>query len=139
MATTDIEQPATQPVRARLPSRLSELGYCLVFGVVAAALAFMPLARTTFLLFFDRTARLNAVSIIGEGAPIPQELTWSSGTQNLIINLANMSSAGVLSVEIVMYLILVYCLLRILNPSFRLTSGVDWDSTLLTRTYMHTP
>ncbi len=139
MTTIEAERPVQCGPKPHLPSRIAELGYCLAFAVVAAFLAFMPLARTTFQLFFDRGARLNAVSFLGDGVPIPRALTWSQGAQNLVINLANMSSAGVLGLEIVLYLILAYCALRILNPSFRLTSGVDWDSSLLTRTYMHTP
>jgi len=73
------------------------------------------------------------------GMPIPRALAWSEFTYNFIGYIARLTLAAVLGIEIGLYCVLVYATLRIVNPTFRLTTGVDWNREILTHTYMHTP
>jgi hypothetical protein len=75
---------------------------------------------------------------IESGFPIPRALMWTPMTLNIVSGLARFTPAVVLALEIFLSGIMVYLLLRILNGTFRMTTGVNWDSSLLLKTYMHT-
>src|SRR5437899_1178651 len=104
------------------PTARSVFGYCLVFAFVSALLAFLPLARQSYAMFFDAHAPLSIESAIGSFTPVPRPLMWSPATENLITRFATLPSAGLLGLEVVLYGILLYGVLRILNPTFRVTT-----------------
>lgn len=116
----------------------SPLVWSLLFAFIAALLAFQPLTRIAYLKLFGKPETLIQEPIT-DGVPIPRDLTWSPFTQNLISSLGTITSAAVLAIGIALCSAFAYALLRILNPSFRLTTGVDWNEKVLVKTYMHTP
>ncbi len=113
-------------------------GYPLVFALVGAALAFIPLAFTSYMQLIFAEGKQLIQDPLPEGVPIPRGLSWSPWAYSLITSTARLSSAGVLGLEVGLFCILAWGLLRLLNPTFRMTTGVDLDRQLLTRTYMHT-
>jgi hypothetical protein len=123
----------SQPVRPTVGLR-----YGLAFALIAALLLLQPLCTTTYIkLFYERGGQLIQ-PVPPEGVPLPRALAWSPSTVNLIERLGPLPLAGVLGWNISLACLLAYGLLRILNPTFRMTTGVDWDKTLLSRTYIHT-
>jgi len=120
-------------------SRPSWFRHGLVFALVAALLALLPLAIRTYDLFFTPDAPLSIRAQMGRGVPIPRALAWSDFTRSLNLYLGTLAAPAQLGLFILLGFVLVYATLRILNPTFRLTSGVDWDRQILTHTYMHTP
>src|SRR5437762_191999 len=112
--------------------------YPLAFAVVAGLLAFYPLCLETFRLILDDDAPLNIEGKIGQALPIPRALVWSPVTKNMVTSLTLLPPGAVIGLAIALFAILAYGLLRALNPTFRLTTGVDWDKTVLTETYVHT-
>lgn len=121
-----------------MPPLLSVLRNGLVCAAVAVALAFLPLASVTYLGLFYPESETLIQQPPPSGIPIPRALVWNPRLYDLIERFAQLPLAAVLGLEIALYCVLIYTLLRILNPTFRLTTGVDWDQTVLTRTYMHT-
>lgn len=118
-------------------SRLRWLGFVLAAGIVVGALALQPLAVLTVVtLFVDNSD--PAARPMAEGLPTPAGLQWSRRTLDAVLRVGRMPQAGVLGFEIGLFLALAYLLLRALNPTFRLTTGVDWNARILTKTYMHT-
>lgn len=112
--------------------------YGFAFALIAGLLFLQPLCTSTYLkLFYDKSPALIQ-PLPQEGLPIPPSLTWSPSTLTLIERLGPMPLAGVLGWNIALSCLLLYGILRILNPTFRMTTGVDWDRTILSRTYMHT-
>jgi hypothetical protein len=121
-----------------MPPLLSVCRNGLVCAAVAVALALFPLTSDTYLGLFYPESETLIQQPPPAGVPIPSSLAWPPRLYDLIERFAQLPLAAVLGLEIALYCILIYTLLRILNPTFRLTTGVDWDQTLLTRTYMHT-
>ena len=108
------------------------------FAICAALIVFQPLALTSNTLLFSEKPGEAIQGVIPDGLPRPQALMWGSMTMNILSFLGRFTPAAVLGFQISLFCILAYLLLSILNPTFRLTTGVDWDETILTRTYMHT-
>jgi hypothetical protein len=121
-----------------MPPLLSVFRNGLVCAVVAVALAFLPLTSVTYMGLFYPESETLIQQPPPAGIPMPEPLVWNPRLIDLIERFAQLPLAAVLGLEIALYCILIYTLLRILNPTFRLTTGVDWDQTVLTRTYMHT-
>lgn len=119
--------------------RPSFIRYGLVFALVAALLALHPLAFHSYLRLFYPEAGMLIQPTPEEGVPTPRALAWNDFTYNLIGYVARLTSAAVLGIEIGLFCVLIYAVLRIVNPTFRLTTGVNWDREILTHTYMHTP
>lgn len=120
-------------------SRPSWFRYGFAFALTAALLALLPLALRTYQLCFAPGAPFSVRETIGVGVPIPRGLAWTPLTRDIIMALGALAPPAQLGFFILLGGTLVYGLLRILNPTFRLTSGVDWDRQVLTHTYMHTP
>ncbi len=118
-------------------TRFRALGPILTAAAVFAALAFQPLAVLTVVTLFMGGSDSAAQPMV-DGLPTPAALYWSPRTVNLVLAVGRLPLAAVLGLEICLYAILAYVLVRALNPTFRLTTGVDWDTRILTRTYMHT-
>lgn len=115
----------------------SPLACGLGFALVAALMAVQPLAATTYLkLFYEKGDQLIQPSL-PEGIPAPRSLVWSPRLYGFIGSLGTLPSAAVLGIYILFSLCFLYGLFRILNPTFRMTTGVDWDRHLLVKTYMH--
>lgn len=91
---------------------------------------------TVVALFLDKSD--PAARPLAEGLPTPIGLDWSQRTFDAVQHIGRMPEAGVLGSELALFAVLGYLLLRALNPTFRLTTGVDWDLRIFTRTYMHT-
>src|ERR1041384_5409511 len=124
------------PARASKPP--SPIATGLLFAFVTALLAFQPLTRLAVLkLFADKDGALIQEPI-PPGFPVPKALAWSAFSRSLVTSSGTMSSATVLVIGIFLSCIFVYALLRILNPTFRITTGVDWHESVLFKTYMHT-
>jgi hypothetical protein len=118
---------------------VAALKYCLSSALIAFLIALQPLCVRTYSLFFDEKAPLAFKTSLGRDAPIPQSLVWSPFAESLTFRFGALSASMTLTLQVLLWGILVYSLLRLLNSTFRLTSGVDWDKGVLTRTYMHTP
>lgn len=121
-----------------MPGARRSLTYGLLFAVALALLSFQGLAFRTFLWLFYAEGGQLIQQPIPEGLPIPVGLAWSPGLRQLISAIAVLPAPAVLGLHIALYGVLGYGLLQLVNPTFRLTTGVDWDRALLTRTYMHT-
>ncbi|MGC8667400.1 MAG: hypothetical protein ACP5VE_04685 [Chthonomonadales bacterium] len=123
---------------ARAPSIAAGLRYGLLFGLLGASIAAFDLCVATYRLLLEANAPLAAMGNVPDTVPVPRALLWSPVIQELCRRLADLSPASVLALGIGVWLVGVYGLLRALNPTFRLTSGVDWNLSVLTHTYMHT-
>lgn len=121
-----------------MPRRPLRIAYSVLFALSAALLTFQPLTTRTFLLLFYPEGGGTIQPLIDEVLPIPRGLAWSDFTFHLIEKLGQLPGPAVLGLEIGLYALLVYGLLQILNPTFRLTTGVDWDKQILHKTYIHT-
>jgi hypothetical protein len=122
-----------------MPSRSpSTIKYGLAFALLAALINLQPLCFLTYMRLFSGVKEEMIQGEIESGFPIPHALIWSPMTLNIVSGLARFTPAVVLALEIFLSGIMVYLLLRILNATFRMTTGVNWDSSLLIKTYMHT-
>lgn len=115
----------------------SVLGSGLASALAIAGIALQPLTLLTVQLLLIRPENDPQPPISVEGFPVPRPLLWSPSLLHFIDQFGRMPSAAVLGYEIALVLVICYVVIRAINPSFRLTTGVDWDSTVLTRTYMH--
>lgn len=120
------------------PRARAGIRYGIGFALVAAMLLLQPLCMLTYVKLFYERAHELIQPLPPEGMPLPHTLAWSSTTLGLIHRLGPLPLAGVLGWNVALGCLLLYGILRALNPTFRMTSGVDWDHTVLTRTYMHT-
>src|SRR5687768_17584395 len=118
--------------------KLRVLRLPLAFAVVAALLSFYPLCLETHQLVLGEDAPLSTEGDTGHILPIPKALLWAPATKNLVSSLTLLPAGAVIGLGILLFSILVVGMLRTLNPTFRLTTGVDLDRTVLTKTYMHT-
>jgi hypothetical protein len=123
-------------MRARIPEVLR---YGLAFAFIAALIVLQPLTAETYTKLFDYRSEQNLQKPVPEGYPVPESLIWRGATRSFIISFGVLPPAVMLGLAIVLILAGLYVLLRVLNPTFRMTTGVDWDKKLLTHTYMHTP
>lgn len=109
----------------------------LGFALIGALMTIQPLAATTFLkLFYEKSPELIQPAL-PEDLPLPISLVWPPRLYGAISTLGTLTSAAVLGLYIAFSLCGLYALFRILNPTFRVTTGVDWDRHLLVKTYMH--
>lgn len=122
-------------MRLRVRSVLLRL---IAGGVIGIGLAFVPLAQYTCALVLWPESPLLVQRPAGDGEPLPVALQWSDLTYRILIGVGSMPLAGALAVYIALASAACYVVLRAMNASFRLTTGVDWDRWLLFRTYMHT-
>src|SRR5688572_15835158 len=99
----------------------------LAYAVVAALLSFYPLCLETFRLVLGENAPLSTEGETGHILPIPKALLWSPATKNLVSSLTLLAPGAVIGLGIVLFSILVFGLLRTLNPTFRLTTGMNMD------------
>lgn len=118
--------------------RFSAVGCGLLFACVAALLNLHPLAFTTSQSLLERESPTLLQTLPEPGLPIPQALGWNPTTLGTLQSLARTTPAGVIGWSLALIFLFIYGLLRLLNPTFRLTTGVDWDKSLFVRTYMHT-
>ncbi len=126
--------PPSSSIRAPRPSAVVE---GVAFALIAALMAVQPLAAATYLrLFYEKSEQL-VQPILPEGIPVPRSLIWNPRLYSLIGSLGSLTSAAVLGLYILFTCLFLYGLFRILNPTFRMTTGVDWDRSLLLKTYMH--
>jgi hypothetical protein len=121
---------------ARIPSVIR---YGLAFALIAALIVLQPLTAETYEKIFNYRSEELIQKPVPEGYPVPVSLVWRDATRGFINGFGALPLAAVLGLEIVLFLAGLYVLLRALNPTFRMTTGVDWDKKLLTHTYMHTP
>lgn len=141
--TDTSEQSTAPPGSQSIPGSpqvpfLFSLLWGLMFALVAALMAFQPVTALTYLkLFYTGEDSQLIQHAPGEGLPVPQATVWPTSLYNLNASFGRLPSAAVLGIEVAFVCIFVYMLLRVLNPTFRMTTGVDWDKTVLTRTYMH--
>jgi hypothetical protein len=154
-AEEGMEQPGpegTQPVAGAAPPNPAEnpsgparyairpaspLAFGLAFAILGALMAVQPLASTTYLkLFYEKGGQMIQPPL-PEGVPVPRSLVWPPGLYSFIERFGTLTSAAVLGLTLVFGLCFLYGLFRILNPTFRMTTGVDWDRNLLHKTYMH--
>src|SRR2546423_4602410 len=120
-------------VRRSRPASVVRSG--LLFALLAAAATFVPLAELTYTrLFAEKTAIQPALP---EGQPLPAALVWSPTLYDTLVRIGTLNPGIELTLVVFLGLLFVYGLLRILNPTFRLTTGVDWDVHVLIKTYMH--
>gem|GEM_PF-2646871 len=110
----------------------------VVGAVLAMAAAFIPLAQYTCAMLLWPDSSMNIQPIPGDDGPIPTALVWSPRTYRLLTAVGGFPMAGALTLYIVIAAGGAYIIARILNPSFRITTGVDWNRRILIRTYMHT-
>jgi len=118
--------------------KLRVLRLSFAYAVIAALLSFYPLCLETYQLVLGEDAPLSTEGETGHILPIPKSLLWSPATKNLVSSLTLLPPGAVICLAIVLFSILVFGLLRTLNPTFRLTTGMELDRTVLTKTYMHT-
>lgn len=111
----------------------------VVYAVTVTVMTLLPLAAMTYLYLFADKSNQAIQSAPPQGVPIPRSLEWSDSARHLITDITPFTAPCAWFVEIGLGCILVYSLLRALNPTFRVTTGVDWNQGLLNRTYMHTP
>lgn len=112
--------------------------YGILFGILGASIAGFDLCVAAYRLLLDANGPLSSLGTVPDTVPVPRALLWSPAIQEVCRRLAELSPASVLALGIGTWLVGVYGLLRALNPTFRLTSGVDWNLGVLTHTYMHT-
>lgn len=104
----------------------------------AALAAFIPLAQYTAAAFLWKDSPISLQPVPEDGAPIPAALLWHPRTYRILTAIAGFPMPGILVVYIGLAAAGAYIIVRILNPTFRVTTGVDWDRWILLKTYMHT-
>lgn len=113
-------------------------GKALVGALIAAGAAVIPLAQYTSAMLLWRDSPLNIQAVPDDATPVPARLVWHSWTYRFLTALAGMPMAGALVLYLCFAAAGAYLIVRILNPTFRVTTGVDWNRWLLFKTYMHT-
>ncbi|MCX6358194.1 MAG: hypothetical protein NT029_00130 [Armatimonadetes bacterium] len=109
----------------------------LACALCAVALWLLPLCELTVRGLLSASGRGDAPPLPPETEPIPAPLWWSRSVYSFVMALGGLNPSVVLLVLVALALPIGYCFLRSVNGSFRLTTGVDWDSGLLFRTYLH--
>lgn len=135
--TSPHESDTAGTVVGRVPLRT------LVSRVVAAALlavgaAFIPLAQYTCAMLLWRDSPMSVQPVLSDAGPIPAALVWHPTTYRVLTAVGGFPMAGALALYLAMAAGGGYVLLRTINPTFRVTTGVDWNRWILVKTYMHT-
>lgn len=117
--------------------RRKVVAYGLACALSAVALWLLPLCELTVRGLLSADGRGDAPPLPPETEPMPASLWWSRAVFSFVMALGGLNPSMVLLVLVSLALPLGYCFLRSVNGSFRLTTGVDWDSGLLFRTYLH--
>jgi hypothetical protein len=120
-------------------SAIVQVIVCVASGLIASFMALQPLASAAWSTLFISESGSPVVESVLKGSPVPRALAWSSGMEAFLRQIGNLLPALVLLWHILCWLIALYILLKLLNPGFRLTSGVDMGIHLFTRTYLYTP
>ncbi len=107
-------------------------------ALLAMAAAFIPLAQYTCAMLLWSDSPINIQPHPDDSGPIPAALVWNPRTYRVLTAIGGFPLAGALGLYIAIAAGGAYTILRIINPSFRLTTGVDWNRWLLFKTYMHT-
>lgn len=108
-------------------------------GCIAALIAAQPLATSMWDLLLDENGKTLIQHVPNNGMPIPKSMQWSEQARNLVQTLGSLPPSLVIVWHLLLYFFALYILIRILNPTFRLTSGIDFSLYLFTRTYFHSP
>ncbi len=111
---------------------------CLVGALLGMAVIALPLAQYTSVLVLLPDSPMLLQKLPPDDQPLPAQLLWSPWLYRLLTAVGGMPMAGALGVYIALVACAAYVAIRAINPTFRVTTGVDWDRTLLFRTYMHT-
>src|SRR6266853_5824072 len=101
-----------------MPARAPALKYGLVSAFIAFVIALQPLCAETFGLIFADKAPLAFTTSLGPDAPIPRSLVWSGFAETIIFRLGSLSVSLIIAFHLILWLVLIYCLLRLLNPTF---------------------
>jgi hypothetical protein len=117
--------------------RRKVVAYGLACVLSAVALWLLPLCELTVRGLLSTSGRGDVPPLPPETEPMPASLWWSRSVFSFVTAMGGLNPSMVLLVLVSLALPLGYCFLRSVNGSFRLTTGVDWDSGLLFRTYLH--
>ncbi|MBM3493170.1 MAG: hypothetical protein FJX72_02425, partial [Armatimonadetes bacterium] len=131
--------PASRRQQAAAPSLgQSALRYSVLGLGLGIAVGFVPLAQYTcaLVLWSDSPNLMRPAT--PDGQPVPALLSWGATLFRALTAVGGMPLAGALGVYIALVGCAAYAIVRAVNPTFRVTTGVDWDRMLLFRTYMHT-
>ncbi len=109
----------------------------IVFALVAALYAFYPLAYHTYNGLLSQGSHATQPEV-DPNLPVPRALLWNPTVRYICTSIALLTPPAQLALAVALFCLGTYALLRALNPTFRLTTGVDWNETVLVRTYMHT-
>lgn len=112
-------------------------GYALLSGLAAGLLALIDLCGRVAAPGEGGDAPALASAGGGE-SPVIAALWWAPSVVRLVSTIAGMEPGVRLIVYVALVCVPAYCLVSSANPTFRTTTGVDWDRTILVRTYMHT-
>jgi hypothetical protein len=110
----------------------------LAGALLGVAIGFIPLAQYTCAMVLWADSPMALEKPPRDGEPSPAGLVWAPLTYRLVSAIGGMPLAGALVAYLVLVGCAAYALVRAINPTFRVTTGVDWDRFLLFRTYMHT-
>lgn len=126
--------PPAQPTKSN--ADLYSLVAVSIFAAIGAAL--IPLAQYTCAMLLWDGSPLNIQPIPDDTQPVPSALLWNPFTYRLLTALGSLPLAAALTLYLFFAGCGAYCLIKAINPTFRLSTGVDWNSRILVRTYMHT-
>ncbi len=111
-------------------------------GLAGAGLGFsaalIPLAQYTCAMLLWADSPLSVQPRQDDGLPVPAALAWRPLMYRVLTAVGGMPLAAALGLYIAVAGGGAYVLLRTINPTFRITTGVDWNRAILFRTYMHT-
>lgn len=113
------------------------VAYSLLSGIAAALFALIDLCGRV--MAPGQSGAGQSIGALGSGeSPVITALWWSPSMVRLVSTVAGMEPGVRLIVYVALVCVPAYCLVSGANPTFRITTGVDWDRTILVRTYMHT-
>ena len=114
------------------------LFYGLLGAVGAVFMALRPFCGSVWDDALNPQSTTLLHPVLPDGIPIPHAMVWSSSLVSIIGFVGGLPPGFALAWEALGGIFLFLLFLRIINPTFRLTTGVDWDHTILTRTFLHT-
>ncbi len=124
-------------------SRISRFSHQLIIaagsGIIATLIAAQPLANAMWVLLLDDSGKSLIQHVPKNGLPVPVSMHWPEQARNLVETVGSLNPSLVIVWHLILYLCALYILIRVLNPTFRLTSGVDFSPYVFTRTYFHSP
>jgi hypothetical protein len=108
-------------------------------GIIAALIAAQPLANAMWNLLLDDDGKSLIQHVPKNGLPVPVSMHWPEQARQVVETVGSLTPSLVIVWHLLLYLCALYILIRVLNPTFHLTSGVDVSPYVLTRTYFHSP